>query len=177
MYLKKYIPTYFYKTIYDIDYNFLKQSKIKTLLFDLDNTILNYNQYGLNSEQKKFFNMLLKDFNICIITNASKKRLEKAIDEYIDGISNCRKPFKYKVEKIMNEKNFSKLSTCIIGDQLISDISLGNKLGLKFQILVKPINKSTEKLPTKINRFREKIIKYFIKKGHIDIYNKLIKEH
>lgn len=175
--LKKYIPTYFFNTIYDIDYNFLKENGINTLLFDLDNTILCYNQKQLSNEQKKFFNNLLQDFNIFIITNSGKKRLDKAIDGFINGKFSCNKPFVKKVKRLMNEEGFKKENTCNIGDQLISDISLAHKLDLKYTILVKPINRESEKLPTKINRFRERIIKKIIKIKYNDIYLKLLKDH
>lgn len=177
MNLKKYIPTYFFKNIYEIDYNFLKENNIETLLFDLDNTILNYNQHELNNEQKRFFNKLLIDFDVFIITNGSKKRLEKTIDGFINGQASCKKPFLRKIKKIMTENGFIKEKTCNIGDQLISDISLGNKMGFKYTILVKPIDKKTEKFPTKFNRFRESLIKNTIKSKYIDIYEKLLKEH
>ena len=37
--MKKYIPNVYQKSIFDINYNKLKESKIKLLLFDIDSTI------------------------------------------------------------------------------------------------------------------------------------------
>ena len=50
--------------------------------------------------------------------------------------------------------------TAMIGDQLLTDIHGGNKVGL-FTILVDPIAKKTDKLPTRINR---KLEKHYLKK-------------
>ena len=39
-----YVPDLYKKSIYDINYKKLKQSGIKCLLFDLDNTLIPYNE-------------------------------------------------------------------------------------------------------------------------------------
>ena len=42
--IKKMIPTYFYKSIYDIDYKGLYNDGIRLILTDLDNTLISYKE-------------------------------------------------------------------------------------------------------------------------------------
>ena len=59
-----------------------------------------------------------------------------------------------------------------LGDQLVTDILGFNRLGL-YSVLVKTIDKKTQKWYTKINRLREKKILKNIKKTNSEIYRKI----
>ena len=48
--MNKFIPNMYKKSIFDIDYNLLKKKKIKVLLFDFDNTII---EKGNHTIEKK----------------------------------------------------------------------------------------------------------------------------
>ena len=53
--IKKYIPNKCYKTIFDIDFDDLKENGIHGLLFDIDNTIL---PYGILDPEEKHINFI-----------------------------------------------------------------------------------------------------------------------
>ena len=50
--MELYVPDVYKKSIYDINYNLLKEKGIKCLLFDLDNTLVPYNIKEVNDKLK-----------------------------------------------------------------------------------------------------------------------------
>ena len=153
--MNKYIPKMYKKSIYDVDYNLLKDKGIKCLLFDLDNTLLKVHKDIPKREVCDFIKKLKKDFSIFIVSNnTSKKRLSLAAEKL--GVSYVRfamKPFSRGFNKV-RKSGFKKNEMCLIGDQLMTDVLGGNRYGI-FTILVDPLSKDELKV-TGINRFFEK---------------------
>ena len=174
--IKKYIPFDCYKTVFDINYQDLYQNGIRYLLFDIDNTILTYDELEPKEEHYTLFNELKKiGFTICLISNNHKERVErvsKPLDVF--GVWDAYKPttigFK-KALKLMKVDNVN--SVVSVGDQIVTDISGANKVKIK-PILVKTILASNQKWYTIINRSREKFILKKIKKVNPKIYNKIV---
>lgn len=159
-------PDMYVKDIYSIDYKKLKSFGIKCILFDLDNTLVPSFKKKPTRKLKDFIEKI-KDmgFKVIIFSNSNKKRLLpfKNVLE-VDCSYSSRKPFQKKFKKVLNEYKFSQSEVTIIGDQIVTDIYGGNKMGI-FTVLVKPIN-NKELFFTKINRVIEKqIIKKLEKKN------------
>lgn len=155
-----YIPDIYKKSIYAINYDLLFSRGIRCLLIDLDNTIAPITMKGPNKKTKELFDDLkTKGFKIIIFSNSSKLRIKNFKDELdVDYCANVRKPFKTKYKKIMQIYNFQEPQIACIGDQLLTDIKGGNKMGLT-TILVNPVGVK-ERFVTKINRhFEKKILK------------------
>ena len=68
-------PKIYQKTIFDINYKELKQSGIKCLIYDLDNTLGLISHKNCPDEAKELINKLKKDFIVVISSNNTKKRL------------------------------------------------------------------------------------------------------
>lgn len=154
------IPSLYQESIATIDYDMLKKRGITTLLFDLDNTIIDYHQTKLTSESIEFLAHLEKEFKILIISNSHNKRVDFAVGHQFKYVSFAKKPLKMGFKKALKILDSTIGETAMIGDQLLTDIHGANRLGM-FNILVDPIAKKTDKLPTRINRQLEK---YFLKK-------------
>ena len=82
--------------------------------------------------------------------------------------SSCEsKPLKTKYKKIMSLYTFKDNEIACIGDQIMTDIFGGNRMGFT-TILVNPIG-PLEPWTTKFNRFLERqILKAFLKKGILE---------
>ena len=162
--LDKFKPDMYQKSIYNIDYKKLNSLGIKCLLFDLDNTIITRDN---KKPTKKVIDLIegLKEigFRIIIFSNAGKKKLIpfKEILE-VDCSAKSMKPFKKKFKKVIKEYRFSENEIALIGDQLMTDILGGNRVGI-YTILVDRIS-GKELIFTKINRFLEKIVRLRLKK-------------
>lgn len=148
-------PDAYQKSIYTINYDKLKEIGIKCLLFDLDNTCVPYVDKVPTKKLKKHFNKLEEQgFKVIIFSNSPKERLKPFKRELnVDCCSKAGKPRKKKFIKIMKTYNYDLSEVAIIGDQLMTDIYGGNKVGI-MTILVNPM--SNVDMPfTKIYRFME----------------------
>ena len=164
--MEKYIPDVYQKSIYTINYQKLLNQGIKCLLFDLDNTLVPPSVKEPNKKLQELFNDLKKmGFRVIIFSNSPKKRLKPFKDTLeVDCSASSQKPFKKKFLLVLSEYNYLVNEVAIIGDQLLTDILGGNKVGI-LTILVNPVSKK-DLIITKFNRFLEnRIIKKLSKKS------------
>lgn len=149
-------PDMYQKSIYTIDYDKLKERNIKCILFDLDNTCVPYVDKRPTKKLKNFFNELEeKGFKVIIFSNSPKSRLEVFKKELnVDCCYSAKKPSKKKFYKTLELYKYDVSEAAIIGDQMMTDILGGNRVGIT-TILVNPM--SEEDMPfTKVNRFIER---------------------
>ena len=160
------------KDIYSINYKKLKDLGIKTLIFDLDNTIIEKGNYTVEKRLKDLFKSLKKSFKIIIISNTlHKTKIEKIANELeLEYIMNARKPFSWGYKKAILLSDKKNNHICMIGDQLLTDILGAKRMGY-YCCLVDPIKKK-ELIFTKFNRAIEYFLykklnkKYGIKRGN-----------
>ena len=154
--MEEYLPDIYQKSIYTIDYTKLLSRGIKCLLFDLDNTIVPPFSNELSKKAKELFiGLKQKGFKIILFTNSPSIRLKNFKSYFgVEGVSSACKPFTRKLRKLLQDYGYSVNEVAIIGDQLMTDIKVGNKLGIT-TILVNPVSKKDFVL-TKIHRFNER---------------------
>lgn len=147
------IPDAYYENIHKIDYSNLKKIGIKTLFFDIDNTIIPYKTTKIDRKTLKLFKDLKKDFNVFLFSNSGRKRVSKISKGLgIDAYYRSMKPLRRSYKKILNIFDGNK---CIfIGDQLMTDVRGAKKNNLKV-IFVDRL-KNNEPLSTKFWRLIEK---------------------
>ena len=156
--MKNCVPDIYQKSIYLVDYSKLMSSGITTLLFDLDNTILNPIMREIPLKTKNLFiSLKQKGFKIIIFSNSPRRKVNKC-KEYlgVDGVYFALKPLSKSFKKVMENYELSASQIAIIGDQLLTDVFGGNRMGIK-TILVNPIDVDNS-IFTFFNRIIEKII-------------------
>lgn len=163
--MEKYVPDIYQKSIYTINYKKLKTCGIKCLLFDLDNTLIPACVKKPNKKIKDLFTELKEEgFEIFIFSNSLRTRVRDfATEASVKYYSNTRKPSPKKFLQVMEENNFNVTELAIIGDQMLTDIRGGNRVGIT-TILINPVS-TKDSILTKINRIRERKI---MKKLHND---------
>ncbi len=162
--IKKYIPTDVYNNVFEIPYSELYAKGKKIILFDLDNTLISYNESVPRIELLKLRNDL-KDLGylVYILSNNKISRVKKFNETFLaDGYAyKLYKPFKYRmkrfIEKSILNDNIKLENILFIGDQLLTDTVCCNKIGIDIY-LVKTIDRSSQNLFITINRSREKRI-------------------
>ena len=163
--MEQYIPDIYQKSIYTINYEKLIDRGIKCLLFDLDNTIA---PVGVKSPSKKvkdlFIDLKKMGFLVIIFSNSGPNRLEPFKEELnVEVNAHSMKPLKRNFLKIMDKHDLKDSEVAIIGDQFLTDIIGGNKVGIT-TILVNPIS-SIDETETWLNRqIEKKIFKTFEQK-------------
>lgn len=161
-----FFPDAYQKSIYTINYDKLKNNGIKCLLFDLDNTCVPYVDKTPSKRLKDLFDKLTEQgFKVIIFSNSPRERLAIFKRELkVDCCAKAGKPRKKSFIKVMKIYKFDLSEMVIIGDQLVTDIYGGNRVGI-MTILVNPM--SNIDMPfTKIHRFIEnRKIKKMTKQG------------
>ncbi len=168
--MEKYIPDKYQKSIFSIDYDVLYKNGIRCLFMDLENTIVPITIKEPSKKIRELFDDLkTKGFRIIIFSNAPRK-VVKPFKEIldVDCCANAKKPFKKKYKQILSTYNLNVAEVACIGDQLLTDIAGGNKMGLT-TILVNPIG-TKERFVTKIARKVEKRIFKKLRKN--DLFTK-----
>lgn len=171
----KYLPTFVYSSIYDIDFSKLYDSGKKIIISDLDNTLLPYYQKDATHELVNWKHQLDQiGFKLFIITNNDDERIKRLLLTFtIDGyLIKAKKPSPKKLKAYLEKLGFDLNEVIFLGDQLVTDIACANNLGID-SILVKTIDFRTQKWYTKINRIREKKIIKKINEINPEIANKI----
>lgn len=162
----KFKPDKYYKSIFDINYDKLKEQGIKVLIFDLDNTIITYDEVHPQDKVVKLFQKLNNDFKIFLASNNIKDKVRR-IGNYlgVHGFYSVIKPTKRMKKLLLKEYPVAMNEVVMIGDQIVTDIFMGNRLHMH-TILVDPLGERDLKI-TFFNRFLEgKIMKKLgIKRG------------
>lgn len=167
-FLKNLTPDLYLDTVYDLDVKKLKNKGINTIITDLDNTLVGWNDPDPDAKLVKWFNMLKKEgFKIAIVSNNGENRVAyfaKQVD--LPFISKAQKPRRSPFRRAMELLESTTRETAVLGDQIFTDVLGGNRTGL-FTVLVIPINPK-EFIGTKVVRQCEKIVlRYLAKKGRI----------
>jgi len=156
--MELFIPDMYQKSIYTIDYEKLIDRGIKCILFDLDNTLV---PTTMNKPNKKLIEFITdlknKGFKIFIFSNSPKQRVKIFADDLqVEGVSSACKPLKRKFESLLYSNDLDQSEVVIVGDQILTDIYGGNKVGIT-TIYVNPIG-IKDFLPTRVNRKIENLI-------------------
>lgn len=167
--MKKLIPTFKSNNIFNVDFVKLKELGYKTLFIDLDNTLDSPYVYSPDS---KVFSLIekLKDlnFNIYIVSNNKQERVERYVkDLNVNYMYDVKKPFVKRIKKFIKENNIDLSHAISIGDQVMTDVLLANKLNISV-ILLNPLTIKDEPItfiPRLLDKhFRKKINKLDITK-------------
>lgn len=155
--MKRFKPDIYQKNIFGIDYGKLKQQGIKLIIFDLDNTLVPAKSILPKQEVVSFMKKLSKKFDIVLVSNNKFERVQKVSEIFeCQFFSFAIKP-SMRIKKYLKKKYlYTKEEMVIIGDQLLTDIYMGNRLGIK-TILVDPLTTKDLRI-TSFNRFIEKRI-------------------
>jgi HAD superfamily phosphatase (TIGR01668 family) len=147
-------------SIFDIDVELIRNKNINNMIIDIDNTLSSWGSISPDPSVCSWINNVKEcGFNICILSNSSNKRIRK----YCSGIDvvfveNVHKPLKSSFIKAMKLLGSSKDNTCVIGDQIFTDIIGGNSCGL-FTILVDPVDKRELFFTKLVRKLQNKILK------------------
>ncbi|MCL1995645.1 MAG: YqeG family HAD IIIA-type phosphatase [Defluviitaleaceae bacterium] len=158
-------PQIYAKNIQAVPYQKLLDRNIKTLVFDIDNTLVPFDILHPTEELLVFFDDLQQmGFKICLLSNNNKKRVS-LFNEKLNllAVYKARKPFTKALNKLLNAANTPPSQAAIIGDQIFTDVWCGNKNKM-LTILIRPVQ-NRESFGVFLKRGLERIVvKSFVKK-------------
>lgn len=134
-------PNAYFHKVEEITIEFLQKNKIKALILDVDNTLIDYHK-NLSKEVKKWTRDLKgQGTKLYILSNTNQKEKVEKVAKQLELPYQyfAKKPLKsgfLKVQKMLKEK---PENIGVVGDQIFTDIIGGNRCKM-FTILVDPIN-------------------------------------
>ena len=179
--IKKMIPTYYYDSIYDIDYNELYNKGYRLILTDLDNTLISYKETLPDNKLIELKNKIEEiGFEFILVSNSKKTRVDNFAKAYnIPYVKFSTKPLKRGIKKAINKvakKKYDKSQIILFGDQIMTDILGAGRCKIS-SALINAIDKSTDIGPTRFNRKLERFFLKRIKKKYPEEYNLKLKKY
>lgn len=137
---KKFYPDKKFTSINEITAEFFAENNIKYAILDIDNTLVAYTKPVADENAKAFLKMLERcGISYAFVSNNHKDRVKKFAAEF-DAffVHDSGKPLLFGVKKAMRRLGAKKENTCLIGDQVFTDVYAGKRAGL-LTIMVDPI--------------------------------------
>ncbi|MCI5745534.1 MAG: HAD-IIIA family hydrolase [Erysipelotrichaceae bacterium] len=153
------IPDYYAKNIYEIDFNKIVNLKKKYIFVDLDNTLVGPFNDSFNDKVVNLLSTIkAKQMTMIVLSNNKKERVENFIDNLdVLYLYKAKKPNTKKMLSYIKDNNINKDECLIIGDQIMTDILLANRLNIT-SILLEPLEKKEASI-TFFPRLLDKILR------------------
>ena len=161
--LNNLVPKIKADTVYDIPLDKLWNQGIRGIITDLDNTLVGAKEPVATPELVDWLKKVQnRGFKVVIVSNNNHLRVSKFADPIVvPFIPSARKPFNRAFVQAMKQMGLTPAQTAVVGDQMLTDVLGGNRLGL-FTVLVRPVAIQDEGFFTRINRLIERVVIRFI---------------
>ena len=139
--MKKLYPNLYLKKVEDIKIETLIKNKIKLIILDVDNTLIDYYK-NLSEEVIKWAKeMKGQGIKLYILSNTNnEQKVEKVAQTlHIPYKHFAMKPLKRGFKYVQKETNIKSENIAVVGDQIFTDVLAGNRSKM-FTILVDPID-------------------------------------
>ncbi len=126
----------------DISPVFLYENGIRLIVLDLDNTLSPYGNYTVEHEIKRWI-AEAKKLNMDVVVLSNTWYLRALISRFIVKVPvyyMALKPSPFALWKILIRYGYSPDETCVIGDQVFTDVLMARFAGTSF-VLVKPLSR------------------------------------
>lgn len=135
-------PNAYFNKVEEITIEFLQKNRIKALILDVDNTLIDYKKNLSKSIERWAKDLKGQGTKLYILSNTNKKEKVKMVSDRlgIPYINFAKKPLKGGFLKIQKELKENPQNIAVVGDQIFTDVIGGNRCNM-FTILVEPIEK------------------------------------
>src|SRR5699024_2173480 len=156
--LNLFLPNEQVTKVFDIEPESLRDNNIKGIIVDVDNTLVPWNVAHATDEVITWLEkMKAANIKVTIFSNNNEERVTLFADPLNTlYIYYARKPLRFAFERARKEMNLEKWEVAVVGDQLLTDILGGNRVGY-YTILVDPLV-TNDAAVTTFNRNVERMI-------------------
>ncbi len=154
----KLYPKLYLNNVKEITIDLLNKYKIKGLILDIDNTLIDFDEVLLSGCEEWCKTLNKQGIKMCILSNTNKLHKVKKIAEILnlEYLYFAHKPNKKGFKKAKNILNLEPQNIAVVGDQVFTDVYGGNRCNM-FTILTKPID-TRDIWITRLKRPLEKIV-------------------
>lgn len=130
--MKLFKPNFYFKNIFSVNPQFLKENNIKALLLDADNTLCIYHDNKPIDGVLEWINEMKScGIDLHILSNGKPGRLtEFSKNVNLPCFYMSLKPLPFKISKAVKKLGFKKSEVALVGDQMFTDILGGNLSGI-----------------------------------------------
>lgn len=159
--LRSLTPDLICESLCDVDLDALHERGIRSILLDLDNTVCRWKCDDISEGTADWVRRARERFSLCIVSNSIRPKRLNRIAEAL-GIPSVgrwglgRKPFKGGIRATLKLLAAAPNETAMIGDQIMTDIWGGNRMGL-YTIWVRPLCER-DFIGTRPARFIERLL-------------------
>ena len=135
-------PNEYFDKIDKITIEYLQKNKIKALILDMDNTLINVKEEMPENIENWAKGLKGQGEKLIIVSNSNKKsKIEKTANKIgIKYIVFAKKPLKSGLKKAMKILGEKPENIAVVGDQIFTDIIGGNRCKMK-TILIDSLEK------------------------------------
>lgn len=161
-------PNVYFTSVQDITIEFLMKNKIKALILDVDNTLIDYYKNLAEETIQWSKNLQGQGIKMYILSNTNKQEKVETVAKELEipYESFAKKPSKKGFIKIKEILKIKEENIAVVGDQIFTDVIGGNRCKM-FTILVDPVTKK-DYWYTAWKRPIEGILKRKLKKGEVN---------
>ncbi len=163
---RRFYPDLYVKTVYDIDLFSLKEKGIKAFIFDIDNTLVTYDDPVPTELVMEYFKKLKEmGFKVYLVSNNNLERV-KLFAEYakLPYFARALKPRKKYLKIALTDMDVKPEETALVGDQLFTDVWAGTRMNM-YAILVDPISDKEDSFV----HFKRKIEKWIFNRYNSNV--------
>ncbi len=126
-------PNEYFNKIDKITIEFLQKNKIKALILDMDNTLINVKEEMPQDVENWAKSLKGQGVKLIIVSNSNKKsKIEKTANKIgIKYVDFAKKPLKGGLKKAMKILGEKPENIAVVGDQIFTDIIGGNRCKMK----------------------------------------------
>ena len=151
------------QSIYDIDFRSFHERGYNTVLFDIDNTLVEHGAPATERVIDFFKDLHGMGYETCLISNNKEPRVKPFADAVGSKyVYDAHKPSRKNYIRAMELMGTDTGNTYFIGDQIFTDVYGANRAGIP-SILVKPIHPK-EEIQIVLKRKLEKIVLFCYKR-------------
>lgn len=152
------MPDMFIDDIYTLDLDEIKDLGINAFIFDIDNTLVTYDDAIAPEHTRRWFNLLHDSgFKTYLVSNNNSERVEKFARSLGEPYyAKALKPRKRRLICACLSMGVEPKHTALVGDQLFTDIYGGKRIGM-YTIFVKAIS-DKENWFVHLKRYLERIV-------------------
>lgn len=134
-------PTYWLKSVLEIDKEFLKANNVRALVLDMDNTL---SMHGSREPEEGVMEWLDEmrrlGIKLRVVSNNVPARVKPLAEKMgLEYTANGAKPLSFGVLRAIAAMKVKPSQTLIVGDQIFTDVLSGNLAGIR-TVLVEPFH-------------------------------------
>lgn len=147
-----------------VNYGALYAAGMRGLLFDIDNTLVPHGAPATPEAIALMKRLKGMGFHICLLSNNRRERVKpfaRALG--VEAVWKAHKPSGAGLRRAQALMGCGRRSTCLIGDQLFTDIWCARRAGIR-SVLVDPID-PREEVQIVLKRIPERVLLRFYRKN------------